>query len=142
MQHSSNSSPSMTGPIAGSGIDILHEFGDPALSGSKKSLADVRTLQTFDHEETLLPSWRCLNDGSTVRRQHKQDIVDPPSIIELFQEHPPDIPAVGTMELICMHEAVSLLVWPGLHVVAVTQNHPGRHRQACRVHHGFHKRPL
>jgi hypothetical protein len=26
------------------------------------------------------------------------------------------------MELIRMHEAVTLLVWPGMHVVAVTQN--------------------
>ena len=37
MQHWLNWSPSMTGPITRPGIDILHELGNRALSGSKKS---------------------------------------------------------------------------------------------------------
>jgi hypothetical protein len=41
------------------------------------------------------------------------------------------------MELIGMHEAVTLLVRPGMHVVALTQNHPGEHGEASRVQHGF-----
>jgi hypothetical protein len=36
--------------MAGPGIDILHELGNRELSGSKKSLADVRALRTFDME--------------------------------------------------------------------------------------------
>src|SRR5215472_1818398 len=62
---------------------------------------------------------------STVQCQHEQDIVDPPSIVELFQEHPSDIPLVGTVEAIRMQEAVALLIRPGMDVVALTQNHPG-----------------
>jgi hypothetical protein len=61
-------------------------------------------------ERLYCPVGDASTTGSTVRRQHKQDIVDPASIIELFQEHPPDISAVGTMELIRMHETVTLLV--------------------------------
>jgi hypothetical protein len=83
-----------------SGIDILHELGNRALSRSK-NVADVRTLQTFDHREPLL---RLFYDasatGSTVQCQREQDIVDPPSIIKLFQEHPSDIPLVDTVEVI------------------------------------------
>ena len=93
-----------------------------------------------------MESFYCLRDNSTtdsrVRRQDEQNIVDPPSIIELFQEHPSDIPPVGTVELIRTDEAVTLLVWPGVHVVAVTQNYPGGNGQACRVQHGFYRRPL
>jgi hypothetical protein len=36
--------------MAGPGIDILDELGNRGLSGSKKSLADVRALRTFDME--------------------------------------------------------------------------------------------
>jgi hypothetical protein len=36
-------------------------------------------------EEPLLPLCDASTTGSTVRRQHEQDIVDPPSIIKLFQ---------------------------------------------------------
>jgi hypothetical protein len=118
------------------GIDILHELGNRALSGSK-NLADVRTLQTFDHKEPLLPLGDALATGSTVRCQHQQDIVDPPSIIKLFQEHPSDIPLVDTVEVIRMQEAVTLLIRPGMHVVALAQKHPGEHGEACRVQHGF-----
>ena len=92
MQHSSNQSPSMTGPTAGPGIDILHKVGNRALSSSKKSLADASTLQTFDRAEPLPPLCDASTIGSTVQCQHEQDIVDPPSIIKLFQEHPSDIP--------------------------------------------------
>ena len=69
------------------------------------------TLQTFYHAESLLSLGDVSTTGSTVRRQHEQDIVDPPSIIELFQQHAPDITLVGTIELIRMHEAVTLLVF-------------------------------
>ena len=48
--------------------------------------------------------------------QHEQDIIDPPSIIKLFQEHPSDIPLVGTVEAIRMQEEVALLIRPGMHV--------------------------
>jgi len=65
------------------GIDILHELGNRALSGSKKPRRR-RTLQTFDHREPLLPLCDASATGSTVQCQHEQDIVDPPSIIELF----------------------------------------------------------
>ena len=124
------------GPVMPPGIDILHELGNRALSGSKKSLADLRTLQTFDHGEPLLPLCDASATGSTVQCQHEQDIVDPPSIIKLFQEHPSDIPPVDTVEAIRMQEAVALLLRPGMHVVALTQNHPGEHgeigRASCR----------
>ena len=66
-----------------------------------------------------------------MRRQREQDMVDPSSIIELFQQHPPDIPPVDTIKLIRMHEAVTLLIWPGMHTVALTQNHPGEHGEAA-----------
>ena len=93
-----------------------------------------------------MESFYCLRDNSTtvteVRHQDEQNIVDPPSIIELFKEHPSDIPRVGTVELIRTNEAVTLLVWPGVHVIAVTQNYPGGHGQACRVQHGLYMRPL
>jgi hypothetical protein len=72
-----------------------------------------------------------------VRCQHEQDIVDPPSIIKLFQEHPSDIPLVDSVEVIRMQEAVALLIRPGMHVVALTQKYPGEHGEACRVQHGF-----
>ena len=108
------------------GIDILHELGNRALSGSKKPRRR-RTLQTFDHREPLLPLCDASATGSTVQCQHEQDIVDPPSIIKLFQEHPSDIPPVDTVEAIGMQEAVALLIRPGMHVVALTQNHPGEH---------------
>jgi len=49
---------------------------------------------------------------------------------------------MDTIELIRMLEAVTLLVWPGMHMVAVAQNHPGGDSQACRVRHGFDRRPL
>src|SRR4249920_3261213 len=93
----------------------------------EKSLADVRTLQTIDHGEPLLPLCDASATGSTVRCQHEQDIVDPPSIIKLFQEHPSDIPLVDSVEVIRMQEAVALLIRPGMHVVALTQKHPGEH---------------
>src|ERR1700738_2599533 len=67
----------------------------------------------------------------------RQDIVDPPSIIKLFQEHPSDIPLVDSVEVIRMQEAVALLIRPGMHVVALTQKYPGDHGEACRVQHGF-----
>ena len=137
MQHSSNQSPSMTGPTAGPGIDILHKVGNRALSSSKKSLADASTLQTFDRAEPLPPLCDASTIGSTVQCQHEQDIVDPPSIIKLFQEHPSDIPPVDTVEAIRMQETVALLIRPGMHVVALTQKHPGEHGEACRVQHGF-----
>src|SRR6267142_1174281 len=105
----------MTGPVTRPGIDIPHELGNRALSSSKKSLADASTLQTFDRAEPLLPLCEASETGSTVQCQHEQDIVDPPTIIKLFQEHPSDIPLVGTTELIGMHEAVTLLVRPGMH---------------------------
>lgn len=57
--------------------------------------------------------------------QHEQDVLAPRSSIELFQEHPPDIPPVSTTELIRMDKAVTLLVWPVVHVVTLTQNHLG-----------------
>jgi hypothetical protein len=41
-----------------------------------------------------------------------------------------------------MQEAVTLLIWPGMHVVALTQNDPGGYGQACRVQRGFYRRPL
>src|SRR5438128_516858 len=96
-----------------------------------------QTLQTFDHREPLLPLCDDLSTGSTVQCQREQDIVDPPSIIKLFQEHPSDIPPVDTVEAIRMQEAVALLIRPGMHVVALTQNHPGEHGETCRVQHGF-----
>jgi len=83
------------------GIDILHELGNRAPS-APKNLADVRTLQTFDHRDPLLPLCNASATGSTVRCQHEQDIVDPPSIIKLFQKHPSDIPLVDTVEVIRM----------------------------------------
>src|SRR5215469_12374395 len=124
------------GPVVTPGIDILHELGNRALSGSK-NLADVRTLQTSDHREPPLPLYDASATGSTVRCQHELDVVDPPSIIKLFQEHPSDIPLVDTVEVICMQEAVALLIRPGMHVVALTQRRPGEHGEACRVQHGF-----
>src|SRR6202030_2803182 len=108
------------------GIDGLHELGNRALSGSKKPRRR-RTVQTFDHGEPLLPPCDSSATGSTVRCQREQDIVDPPSIIKLFQEHPSDIPWVNTVEVIRMQEAVALLIRPGMHVVALTQKHPGEH---------------
>src|SRR5580693_6987525 len=83
MQHSLNYSPSRTGPVLPPGIDILHELGNRALSGSKKPRRR-RTLETFDHREPLLPLCDASATGSTVRCHHEQDIVDPPSIIKLF----------------------------------------------------------
>jgi len=70
---------------------------------------------------------------STVQCQHDQDIVDPSSIIKLFQEHPSDIPLVDTVEVISIQEAVALLIRSGIDVVALTQNHPGEHGEAGRV---------
>src|SRR5580700_6902868 len=62
------------------GIDILHELGNRALSGSKKNLADVRTLQTFDHREPLLPLLRCLSDWQhgavSARAGHSRPTLD------------------------------------------------------------------
>jgi hypothetical protein len=81
-------------------------------------------LQMLHRGEPLLLLGEVSTTGGAVRLQHEQDIVDPSSIIELFQQHPPDIPPVDTMELIRLREAVTLLVWPGMHTVAVTQNHP------------------
>ena len=75
--------------------------------------------------------------GSTVQCQHEQNIVDPPSIIKLFQKHPSDIPLVDTVAAIRMQEAVALLIRSGMHVVALTQNHPAEHGEAGRVQHGF-----
>src|SRR5260370_11835216 len=95
------------------GIDILHELGNRALSGSKKPRRR-RTLQTFDHREPLPPLCDASATGSTVRCQHEQDIVDPPSIIKLFQEQPSDIPLVDTVRGIRMHDAVPLLIRPGM----------------------------
>src|SRR6516164_2555906 len=69
--------------------------------------------------------------------QHKQHIIDPPSIIKLFQEHPSDIPLVDTVEAIRMQEEVALLIRACMHVVALTQNHPGEHGEAGCVQHGF-----
>ena len=69
--------------------------------------------------------------------QHEQDIVNPPSSLKLFQEHPSDIPLLDTVEVIRMQEAVALLIRPGRHVVVLTQNHPGEHGEACRMQHGF-----
>jgi hypothetical protein len=102
-----------------------------------KNLADVRTLQTLDHRDPLLPLCNASATGSTVRCQHEQYIVDPPSIIKLFQKHPSDIALVDTVEVIRMQEAVALLIRPGMHVVAFTQKHPGEHGEACSVQHGF-----
>ena len=79
----------------------------------KKSLVDGLPLQTFYYGKPPLPLGEVSTTGNAVRRQHEQDIVDPSSIIELFQQHPPDIPPMDTIELIRMHEAVTLLVWPG-----------------------------
>ena len=118
------------------GIDILHALGNRALSGSKKPRR-VRTLQTFDHREPLLPLCAASVTDSTVQCQHEQDIVDPPSIIKLFQKHPSDIPLMDTIEVIRMQEVVALLIRPGMHVVALTQRRPGEHGEACRVQHGF-----
>ena len=132
MQHSLNYSPSRTGPVMPPGIDILHELGNRALSGSKKPRRR-RTVQTFDHREPLLPLCDASATGSTVRCQHEQDIVDPPSIIKLFQEHPSDIPLVDTVELISIQEAVALLIRSGIDVVAITQNHPAEHGEASRL---------
>ena len=112
MQHSSNQSPSRTGPVMPPGVDILHELGNRALSGSKKPRRRC-TLQTFDHREPLLLCDASAT-GSTVRCQHEQDIVDPPSIIKLFQEHPSDIPLVDTVEVIRTQEAVALLIRSGM----------------------------
>jgi hypothetical protein len=56
----------MTGPITRPGIDMLHELGNRALSGSKKSLADVRTLQTFDHGVSYCLFCDASATGSTV----------------------------------------------------------------------------
>src|SRR5262249_23629164 len=39
-----------------------------------------------------------------------QDIVDAPSIIKLFHEHPSDIPLVDTVTATRMQEAVALLI--------------------------------
>src|ERR1700757_547718 len=105
-------------------------------------LADPSAASFTGPRSTSLPLYDASTTGSTVRRQHKQDIVDPPSVIKLFQEHPSDIPPVGTVELICMQEAVTFLIWPRMHVVALAQNDPGGHGQACRAQHGFHRRPL
>ena len=77
-----------------------------------------------------------------MRRQHKEDIVDPSSIIELFQQHPADISPVDTIELIRMQEVVALFIRPGMHVEALTQSHPVEHGEAGRVQHGFKRRPL
>jgi hypothetical protein len=70
--------------------------------------------------ERLLPLCDASATASTVQCQHEKDIVDPPSIIELFQEHPSDIPLVDTVEAIRMQEAVALLIRPSRHVVALT----------------------
>jgi len=100
----------------------------PAPSSKLRICIQVpQTLQTFDHGEPPLPLCDASATGSTVQCQHEQDIVDPPSIIKLFQEHPSDIPPVDTVEAIRMQEAVALLIRPGMHVVALTQNHPGEH---------------
>src|SRR6202047_2182714 len=93
-------------------------------------LADIRTLQMFDHGEPPLPLCDASATGSTVQCQHEHDVGDPPSIIKLFQQHPSDIPPVDTVEAIRMQEAVALLIRPGMHVVAVTQNHTSEHREA------------
>src|ERR1700730_14929973 len=61
-----------------------------------------QTLQPFDHGEPPQPLCDASATGSTVQCQHEQDIVDPPSIIKLFQEHPSDIPPVDTVEAIRM----------------------------------------
>src|SRR5438067_13942278 len=106
------------------GIDILHELGNRALSGSKKPRRR-RTLQTFDYREPLLPLCDASATGSTVQCQHEQDVLDPPSIIKIFQEHPPDIPPVDTVEAIRMQEAVALVLRPGMHVVALSPHHLG-----------------
>jgi hypothetical protein len=51
------------------GIDILHELGNRALSGSKKPRRR-RTLQTFGHREPQTPLCDASATGSTVRCQH------------------------------------------------------------------------
>jgi|SRR6516165_5476572 hypothetical protein len=90
---------------------------------------------TVEAESVLLPLCDTSATGSTVQCQHEKDVIDPPSIIEFFKEHPSDIPLVGTVEVIRMQEAIALLIRPGRHVVALTQNHPGEHGEpaACNM---------
>ncbi len=83
-------------------------------------LADPRAASFTGLGAPLLPLCDASSTASTVRRQHEQDVVNPPSIIKFFQEHPSDITSVGAVELIRMQEAVTLLVWPGMNVVALT----------------------
>jgi hypothetical protein len=103
----------------GQGIDISHKLGDQAPSGSKKSHR-WPTAPDLLRWRASTPLGEDSTTGSPVWRQHEQDIVDPSSIIEFFQQHPADITPVDTIELIRIYEAVTLLVWPGVHAVAVT----------------------
>ena len=48
--------------------------------------------------------------GCKVRRKHQHDIVDPPSMIKLLQEHSSEVTPLDTMGLIRMQEAVALLI--------------------------------
>src|SRR5438105_135322 len=50
----------VTGPVMPPGIDIPHELGNRGAVRLEKILADVHTLQTFDHREPLL-LLRCLS---------------------------------------------------------------------------------
>src|SRR6516225_6126085 len=102
-----------------------------------KRRSEITTGVMARSRERLLPLCDASATSSTVQCQHEKDIVDPPSIMELFNEHPSDIPLVGTVEVIGMQEAVALLIRPGRHVVALTQNHPGEHGEPRRVQHGF-----
>jgi hypothetical protein len=83
-------------------------------------LADPWAASFTDLGTPLLPLRDASTTGSTVGRQHEQDIVNPPSIIKLFQEHPSDITLVGAVELIRMQKAVTLLIWPRMNVIALT----------------------
>ena len=82
-------------------------------------LADPRAASFTGLGAPVLPLSDASTTGTTVGRQLEQDVVNPPSIIQLFQEHPSDITSVGAAELIRMQEAVTLLIWPRMKVVAL-----------------------
>src|SRR4029077_3587977 len=82
----------MTVPVTRPGIDILHELGTGTMERR------LYCLFVCDASAT----------GSTMQCQREHDIVDPPSIIKLFQEHPSDITLMDTAEVIRMQEAVAL----------------------------------
>jgi hypothetical protein len=76
----------MTGPITRPGIDCTSSVTGRCQARKDPSPASAHSRRLT--MESLYCLFASSATGSTVQCQHEQDIVDPPSIIKLLQEHP------------------------------------------------------